>query len=519
VHHCAIIYEQDTDFGNVKTADSLEPPVADELLPSQKIDPAKLSHLTEQQQKELLAILDEFSGCFSDYPGFCNVVEHEIHVTKDFKPKRLRAYRVPESIKPEVEKQINDMLKLGIIKPSKSEMASPIVCVLKGKDGRDGVRIAVDYRYVNKYGIGDAYPMPDITELIQKVGQAKVISTFDAKGAYWQIGVRPDHQWLTAFVWDGGLYEFTRTPFGQKGSGNTFVRAVNIILQPIKQFTGSYVDDMSVFSDGWTQHLKHLKEFLHVIRDSGLTLNLKKCNFALSEVKFVGHIIGSGQRRADPEKVSAVKDMKTPETKKQVRQILGFFSYFREYIPNFAELAKPLSDLTCKKIPAKIPWRDVHRKAFEELKQRLCQATTESLQIVDFAKPFSIHVDASDFQVAGVLSQPSSDGSDRPVAFISLKLTPTQRAWATVEKEAFAAIWALNRFRNWIFNKSVTVYTDHNPLTYLTESAPSSAKLTRWALAIQQYDVTFCYKSGRQNVAADCLSRLEPDGEPASPQE
>ena len=118
------------------------------------------------------------------------------------------------------------------------------------------------------------------------------------------------------------------------------------------------------------------------------------------------------------------------------------------------------------------PWGDVHRKAFEELKQRLCQATTESLQIVDVAKPFSIHVDASAFQVAGVLSQPSSNGSERPVAFISLKLTPTQRAWATVEKEAFAAIWALNRFRNWIFGKSVTIYTDHNPLTYLMESAP-----------------------------------------------
>ena len=519
VHHCSIIYEQDTDFGMVKTVDPVKSPVPDQLLPSQKIDPAKLSHLTEQQQVELLAVLDEFPECFSDSPGYCNLVEHEIHVTKDFKPKRLRAYRVPESIKPEVEKQINDMLKLGIIRPSKSEMASPIVCVLKGKDGRDGVRIAIDYRYVNKYSIGDAFPMPDISDLIQRVGQAKIISTFDAKGAYWQIGVRPDHQWLTAFVWDGGLYEFTRTPFGQKGSGNTFVRAVQLILQPIKQFTGSYVDDMSVFSDVWAQHLKHLKEFLLVIRDSGLTLNLKKCNFALPEVKFVGHIIGSGQRRADPDKVSAVKDMKTPETKKQIRQILGFFSYFREYIANFAELAKPLTDLTCKRVPAKIPWEDVHRKAFEELKLRLCQATTESLQIVDFAKPFAIHVDASDFQVAGVLSQPASDGSERPVAFISLKLTPAQRAWATVEKEAFAAIWALKRFRNWIFGKPVTLYTDHNPLTYLTESAPNSAKLTRWALAIQQYDVTFCYKAGKKNVAADCLSRLEPDGEPASPQE
>jgi len=179
----------------------------DQLLPSQKNDPAKLSHLTEQQQKELLAVLDEFPQCFSDNPGFCNVVslQHEIHVTSDFKPKRLRAHRVPENIKPEVEQQIKDMLNLGIMKPSKSEMASPIVCVLKGRDGKDGVCIAVDYCYLNKYSIGDAYLMPEVSDLIQKVGQAKLISTFDAKGAYWQIGVREDHQWLTAFVRDVGL--------------------------------------------------------------------------------------------------------------------------------------------------------------------------------------------------------------------------------------------------------------------------------------------------------------------------
>ena len=255
-------------------------------------------------------------------------------------------------------------------------------------------------------------------------------------------------------------------------------------------------------------------------RDLGLILNLKKCNFALPKVRLVGHIIRSGQRRADPEKMAAVRDMQPPQTKKQVRQIMGFFSYFHDYIPSFAELAKPLCDLTSKRIPTNIPWGLEQSKAFEQLKQKLCQTTNESLRIVDFTKPFTIHVDTSNFQVAGLLSQPARDGSERPVAFISLKLNPTQRAWATVEKEAFAAIWALKRFRNWIFGKPVTIYTDHNPLTYLTSSAPSSAKLTRWALAILQYDVTFCYKAGQKNVAADCLSLAQTgsDGAPV-PQE
>jgi len=161
-----------------------------------------------------LALLDKYSECFSEKPGLCTVLQHEINVSADFKPKRLRAYRVPENLKPMVEAQINELLKLGIIKPSKSEMGSPIVCVLKGKEGKDGVRIAVDYRYLNKYCEGDAYPMPEISDLIQKVGQAKFISLCDIKSAHHQIEVKPEHQWLTAFVWDGGLFQYTRALFG-----------------------------------------------------------------------------------------------------------------------------------------------------------------------------------------------------------------------------------------------------------------------------------------------------------------
>ena len=190
VNQCAsVIYEHDQDFGDVEVIDAVKD--SDNLLPSQKIDPKKIAHLSEEQKRELLAVLDKFPECFSDKPGFCDLVQHEIHVTSDFKPKRLPAYRVPESLKSEVQRQIDEMLSMGIIRPSKGEMASPIVCVLKGKDGKDGVRLAIDYRYVNKYTVGDAYPMPDITDLIQRIGKANYISLFEAKGAYWQLGGAP----------------------------------------------------------------------------------------------------------------------------------------------------------------------------------------------------------------------------------------------------------------------------------------------------------------------------------------
>jgi len=201
VNHCAVIYDDDSDFGSVDVIDT-DQYQQPELLPSQRIDLNSLSHLTVEQRTKLFALLDKYSEYFSEKAGLCTVLQHEINVSADFKPKRLRAYRVPEKLKPMV-----DLLKLGIIKPSKSEMGSPIVCVLKGNDGKDGIRIAIDYRYLNKYCEGDAYPMPEISDLTQKVGQAKFISLCDIKSAYHQIEVKPEHQWLTAFVWDGGLYQ------------------------------------------------------------------------------------------------------------------------------------------------------------------------------------------------------------------------------------------------------------------------------------------------------------------------
>jgi len=165
-----------------------------------------------------------------------------------------------------------------------------------------------------------------------------------------------------------------------------------------------------------------------------------------------------------------------------------------------------LTDLTGKRIPNKVLWGEKENKAFEQLKTELCKATMEPVQIVDFSKPY---VDSSDSTIGAVLLQSMLEQGNKPVAFASQKLTSTQKSWSTIEKEAFAAIWALNKFRNWIFNKPVNVYSDHNPLTYINESATKSAKLMRWALALQQYDVVFKFKAGRANVVADCLSRLD----------
>ena len=232
------------------------------MLPSQRIDPSKLQHLAEEQRNELLNLLDEFSSCFSDTPGFCSYVEHCINVSSEFKPKRFREYRIPEILKPEIQRQIDELLRNGFIQHSTSAMASPLVPVLKGPSGQGGLRLAVDYRYLNSFTSGDALTLPHISDAVQRVASSNFITVVDAKSGYWQISVRESDRWFTAFIFDSVLYEWCRMPFGLRSAGNTYCRCTEIILRPIRDFSFSYVDDMTTGSKDWNQHLSHLRLFL-----------------------------------------------------------------------------------------------------------------------------------------------------------------------------------------------------------------------------------------------------------------
>jgi hypothetical protein len=503
VNNCAVIFDHDKEFGNIETVET----TSELILPSQKIDRSTLQHLTEEQQSQLLEVLDRFPEVFSEKPGFLPIIEHEIKVNADFEPKRLPAYRVPEALKGEVSKQIKEMLENGIIRPSNSAMASPLVCVVGGHKGQsNSVRLAVDYRYVNKYSAGDAYPTPNLEESMERVSRARYITCCDAKSGYWQIPVKESCKWLTAFIADGKLYEFNRMPFGLKCAGNTFVRAMSIVLQDVSEFTEPFVDDMAVCSNEWEEHLDHLIKYLETIKKSGLTLNLRKCTFAQSKITFVGHVVGSGTKAVDPKKVACLSKIAIPTTKKDVRKLVGFFSYFRSFIPNLAGITCVLTDLTKKEAPNRVQWRPEHQKALELLKQSLVQAV--ELHSIDFSKEFGILVDASQHAIGCCLIQWSETGEELPIAFASVKLQPNQTRWSTVEREAYAVIWALKKFRPWIFWSKVTIFSDHNPLTYLTEAAPKSSKLARWSLALQEFNLTFKYRKAGHNVAADFLSRL-----------
>ena len=268
-----------------------------------------------------------------------------------------------------MDKQIDMLLKEGLISESTSQWAHPIVCVAK-PDG--SIRLCVNYKDVNSVTVPDRYPMARIDDLIQKVGKAKYISTLDNTAGYWQIPVHPESKDKTAFVSHRGLYHWNVLSFGLRNAGATFQKTINLVLDKHREYANAYIDDTSCYSNTWNDHLKHLDLVLSAFETAGMTLKLKKCKFAWSTLKYIGHVIGSGNIEADQSKIEAIVNMPIPDTKKLFRSFIGMANYYRMYIPNMSELLIPLTNVTKNKISNKVVINDSIVEAFKKIKDALC---------------------------------------------------------------------------------------------------------------------------------------------------
>jgi len=358
-------------------------------LPSQLMTREQVGPITGDQYVLLLKLLDEFADVFVNKPGLCTLVEHRIKTTPDFKPKGFKAYKIPEVLQREVDRQIDQLLEWGFIEPSHSPMASPVVCALK-KD--QSIRLAVNYIYLNKFTVADAFPMPNADDVMWRICQSNYISCFDARSGYWQVPMCEEDAWLTSFITHRGLYQWKRCPFGLRNSAASFVRMIGMVLKPIADVAEAYVDDVGVHSQGWDKHLHDLVAYLTVMREANLTLNLKKSTFAKPEVKMLGHIIGSGKHRPDPDKTAVLQELERPRTKAELRRLLGMFGYYRAYVADYAEICKPLTDLTGKEVPVDIPWNESQTQAYEQLRQAMCSPPV--MMAPRWGQPFYLQTDA-----------------------------------------------------------------------------------------------------------------------------
>ena len=473
-----------------------------EALPSHVealIENANLSH---DESERLRAVLQRHANVFAPPTGPTTItseVQHEID-TGDERPIRLRTRRLPIAQQELATEEVNKMLKSKVIEESDSPWAAPIVLVKK-KDGT--VRFCVDYRKLNSITRKDSYPLPNIDDTLASLAGAKYFCALDLASGYWQVPLSETAKPKSAFVTKDGLFQFKVMPFGLCNAPATFERLMERVL---KGHLGTrclvYIDDVIVFGPDFTSTLNNLDIVLQALNSANLQLKSKKCDLFKTEILYLGFKISGQGVSPDPRKTSAVENWPKPCNVSDIRTFLGFASYHRRFIKNFAGIADPLTRLTKKK--SIFQWTETEQFAFDTLKQALI--TAPMMHHPAPKAPFILDTDASAYAIGGQLSQ-VVDGVERVVAYASQTLSKSQRNYCTTNRELLAVVQMIRHYRHYLYGRKFLLRTDHSSLRWLLNYKDADGMLSRWLTRLSEYDFEIEYRPGKQHLNADGLSR------------
>lgn len=423
-------------------------------------------------------------------------IYHNIPLQPGAQPPAPRMYRLSPREKEEVERYIGDLLKKGFIEPCNSPFGAPMFFVPKPNGT---LRAVVDYRALNKITIPSSAPLPLIADLVDQVKGAQVFSSLDMSSAYYQLRILPEDVQASALRCHLGTFCYKVLSLGLRNAPATFQRAMNALFAPyLGKFVAVYLDDILVYSRTPEDHLQHLEQVFQLLDREQFYINLNKCKFNSTEVKFLGFIIGRDSLKPDPSKVQAVVDWPVPKDLHQLRAFLGLVNYFRKFIPQHAAVSKPLTDLLKKGVPFDM-MQPACLHAFDELKRLL--SSEPVLTLPDYSKSFKVVVDASQTDCAGILLQ-----DEHPVAYESRKFIPAETNYPTHEREMLGALHCLRVWRCYLEGQTFELHTDHKPLLLFDSQPNLSPRQVRWVQYFSRFNFTWHYVKGTDNPA-DCLTR------------
>ena len=347
--------------------------------------------------------------------------------------------------------------------------------------------------------------MPNPRDILDLLNGDVYFSTLDCASAYWAIEIAEEDQHKNAFVCPRSLFEMNIMPFGFVNSQSSYQRLMDTTFKNVKH-AEPCIDDICVHSRTFEHHLEDLESVFQALGNANIQLRKEKCNFGFREVEFIGHVISHDGHHPTPRLLEKIRDVQPPKGKKDLQRFLSLANFSRDHVPGFAQIAEPLYKLTQKEILW--IWDNAADNAYSALKRELTDIPV-ILAYPNWKKEFLLQTDASSIAVGAVLSQRDEEGHIKPISYFSSGLTPAQRNYSAGELECWALIASSRKFQKYLQGAPGVVFLfDYNPLIWLKKQKDTRGKFTRWVQELEALNYKVEYIKGKNNVTADCLSRL-----------
>lgn len=443
------------------------------------------------------------TAIFPSIPG----LEIDFEIDESIAPVKQACLNIPLHQRDSATRQIHDLLDKGIVEKVEANATwiSRIVMVPKG----DGFRLVVDMREPNRAIRRKYFPMPRIEDLKSMLKEATIFTKLDLKSAYHHMRLSEKAKTMTAFWAPDGVYRFTRLPFGVNCAPEIFQNVMQSLLQGIPN-TMVYLDDILVYAKDKDQLDKTTAAVKEMLRNNNLTLNNEKCEYDKDELLFLGHRVSAKGLAMDERKLESVMSFRAPQTTTELRSFIGLATYLRAFVPNFAEVAKPLMTLMGG---TEFKWTDEENEAFTRLKELIAKSTTNKQAYFDSKRLTYLYTDASPSALGAVLVQKGEDEQYHVISFASKVLTKSEQRYPQTQKEALAIVWAMEHFEYYLLGHCFTLRTDAAGIAQVYkqgEARKAKRVMTRaegWAMKCDVFDYRVEKISGEQNIA-DSSSRL-----------
>ena len=453
------------------------------------------------------AFLHVFSRKDADTLPTHGPYDHAINLQEGAKPPASALYGMSRDEALELRRYLDENLSKGFIRASRSESAAPVLFV---KKPGGGLRFCVDYRGLNAVTVKNRYPLPLISETLNRLSRAKIFTKLDIIAAFNRLRIRAGDEKLTAFRTRFGLFEYLVMPFGLCNGPASFQNYINDTLREyLDDFCTAYLDDILIYSDCEAEHEIHVDRVLKKLGEAGLQVDITKCAFHVTEVPYLGLVITTEGVKMDPAKVDTIVNWPTLINVKDVQSFLGFANFYRRFIYGYSKLASPLTQLTKKDVP--FQWTSECQKAFDALKA----AFTSEIILKHYNPDLKIVVetDASDYVSGGILSQYDENNVLHPVAYFSKKHSPAECNYEIYDKELMAIVRAFEEWRPELEGSStpIDVITDHKNLEYFMSTKQLSRRQARWSEFLSRFNYHITYRPGKAGGKPDALTRRSGD--------